>query len=208
MGESLFTSQTPANALTSDFHQYTLGTVIVVAVAGTVTGGRWYFPTTLPSGSTVFVLYDADTQGQLARQTFVTPTAGAWNTVTLTSPPTVTAGQRLIACVLTQDRYVLTSGQFTSAGITNGNLTAPATGATTGGNGRFNDPNDGYPGSTFGGSCYFVDLVFEPNVDSTPPTVPTGLATTAIGSTTADLSWTASTDAVGVTGYELQIIGA
>jgi hypothetical protein len=44
--------------------------------------------------------------------------------------------------------------------------------------------------------------------DTTAPTVPTGLATTAVGSTTADLSWTASTDAVGVTGYELQVIGA
>lgn len=44
--------------------------------------------------------------------------------------------------------------------------------------------------------------------DTTAPTVPTGLATTAVGSTTADLAWTASTDAVGVTGYELQVIGA
>jgi hypothetical protein len=43
--------------------------------------------------------------------------------------------------------------------------------------------------------------------DTTPPTVPTGLATTAVGSTTADFSWTASTDAVGVTGYEIQVIG-
>jgi hypothetical protein len=43
--------------------------------------------------------------------------------------------------------------------------------------------------------------------DVTAPTVPTGLATTAVGSTTASLSWTASTDAVGVTGYELQVIG-
>lgn len=43
--------------------------------------------------------------------------------------------------------------------------------------------------------------------DVTPPSVPTGLGTTAIGSTTADLSWTASTDNVAVTGYEIQIIG-
>lgn len=43
--------------------------------------------------------------------------------------------------------------------------------------------------------------------DVTPPTVPTGLGTTAIGPTSADLSWTASTDAVGVTGYDIQVIG-
>ncbi len=43
--------------------------------------------------------------------------------------------------------------------------------------------------------------------DVTAPTVPTGLQTTAVGSTTVDLSWTASTDAVGVTGYEVMVVG-
>jgi hypothetical protein len=43
--------------------------------------------------------------------------------------------------------------------------------------------------------------------DTTAPTVPTGLTVSAVGSTTADLTWTASTDAVGVTGYEIQIVG-
>lgn len=43
--------------------------------------------------------------------------------------------------------------------------------------------------------------------DTTPPTVPTGLAVNAVGSTTADVSWTASTDAVGVTGYQIEITG-
>ena len=43
--------------------------------------------------------------------------------------------------------------------------------------------------------------------DVTAPTVPTGLQTTAVGSTTASLSWTASTDAVGVTGYEVMVVG-
>ncbi len=43
--------------------------------------------------------------------------------------------------------------------------------------------------------------------DVTAPTVPTGLQTTAVGSTTVDLSWNASTDAVGVTGYEVIVVG-
>jgi hypothetical protein len=46
-----------------------------------------------------------------------------------------------------------------------------------------------------------------PAGDTTPPTVPTGLTSTAIGSTTVDLSWSASTDDVAVTGYEIQVIG-
>ena len=39
--------------------------------------------------------------------------------------------------------------------------------------------------------------------DSTPPSTPTGLATSAVGTTSATLSWTASSDDTGVTGYRL-----
>ena len=37
--------------------------------------------------------------------------------------------------------------------------------------------------------------------DTTPPSTPTGLATNSVGQTSVALSWTASTDDVGVTGY-------
>src|SRR6266849_4473114 len=40
-----------------------------------------------------------------------------------------------------------------------------------------------------------------PSADTTPPSMPTGLMVTAAGSTGANLSWSASTDNVGVTGY-------
>jgi chitodextrinase len=39
--------------------------------------------------------------------------------------------------------------------------------------------------------------------DTTAPTVPTGLTATAVSSSQINLSWTASTDAVGVTGYQV-----
>jgi hypothetical protein len=44
-------------------------------------------------------------------------------------------------------------------------------------------------------------------VDSAAPSVPTGLTTTTVGSTTAALSWDASTDNVGVTQYEVIVVG-
>ena len=40
--------------------------------------------------------------------------------------------------------------------------------------------------------------------DTTPPTAPTGLTATAAGSSAINLSWTASTDNVGVTGYRVE----
>ncbi len=42
-----------------------------------------------------------------------------------------------------------------------------------------------------------------PIVDTTPPSVPTNLSANAISSSQINLSWTASTDNVGVTGYDI-----
>src|SRR5213078_1020407 len=39
--------------------------------------------------------------------------------------------------------------------------------------------------------------------DTTPPTVPTGLTATAVSSSQINLSWAASFDSVGVTGYRV-----
>jgi chitodextrinase len=44
---------------------------------------------------------------------------------------------------------------------------------------------------------------FSTGPDTTPPTVPTGLAAHATGTTTDTLTWTTSTDNVGVTGYKV-----
>src|SRR5256885_2643836 len=40
-----------------------------------------------------------------------------------------------------------------------------------------------------------------PSVDTTPPSTPTALTAAAMGSTGANLSWSASSDNVGVVGY-------
>jgi chitodextrinase len=45
--------------------------------------------------------------------------------------------------------------------------------------------------------------VTTPSADTTPPSVPTGLAGTLASATQANLSWNASTDKVGVTGYNV-----
>ncbi|MGS0687638.1 fibronectin type III domain-containing protein [Nakamurella sp. GG22] len=48
----------------------------------------------------------------------------------------------------------------------------------------------------------------QPTVDTTAPTAPTGLTAGQPGSTSVPLSWTAATDNVGVTGYEVYRAGA
>lgn len=61
-------------------------------------------------------------------------------------------------------------------------------------NGTFGDPIYGVAKSCF---------VKNSTVDTQAPTVPTGLSSSAIGQTSFSLNWTASTDNVGVTAYEI-----
>jgi len=160
MAESLFTDThlDGASLNENDSQEWTLGTVIDVAVDGVVTHGRWRFPNTLPSGAVNWVLYDFSTETEIGRATFTAPTAGAWNTAALSSPVAVTAGQRVVACVETPDRYVAKAALFSSA-IVSGSLTGPAT--TTVQNGRFATAHGVFPTGSTGGNGYFADLVFD-----------------------------------------------
>lgn len=66
------------------------------------------------------------------------------------------------------------------------------------------------PAGTYGASSsreWAVWSITVPAGDTTAPTVPTGVNVSAIGATTATVSWTPSTDAVGVTGYEVEVTG-
>lgn len=162
MAESLYTTESPTSE-TSESPGPTIGTVIKVTVAGhQVTKLKWFAPaeSTGDDANIPFVLYDADTQAELARKV-ASITLGAWNTVTLTTPVAVSLNQRLLPAVKTPTRYTFTSGFFATTDLVVGNLTAPATGNTTGGNGRFHTGGDAYPESTFGGNNYWTDVVLE-----------------------------------------------
>lgn len=166
MAESIFTTQVPANPDFLEGAAVTLGTLFTTAVNGTITGGRWRFPNTLPVGTVQWLLYrwNSDASGTLlAQESFVAPVAGTWNTVNATTPVAVTAGQRYVTAIFTPNgRYVFTNGFFTSSGVTNGNLTAPQDDAVTPArNGKFIQQGfPSYPTNSFNATCYFVDVLF------------------------------------------------
>lgn len=53
----------------------------------------------------------------------------------------------------------------------------------------------------------YADMIWNPTTDTQSPTVPTNLMTSNPSTSTIDLSWTASTDNVGVTSYDIYVDG-
>nr|HQU21933.1 GEVED domain-containing protein [Flavobacteriaceae bacterium] len=89
-----------------------------------------------------------------------------------------------------------------------GNFTVPTGTSQTATRMRVSMKYNGIPTScetfTYGEvEDYTVNLIAGGGGDTQPPTNPTNLTASNITDTTVDLSWTASTDNVGVTGYEV-----
>jgi hypothetical protein len=207
MSESIFTSQTPSGSFSDAAPGLTLGTLFTASVDGQITGIRWYFPSTLPASAVgLLYSYTTDTTGsELARATFVSPTAGTWNTVNFASPVNITAGTLYVAAVLTPDWYVATSGLFASSGITNGHLTAIANDVITPNtNGKFHvGATAAFPEQTFGASCYFADVLFTVgtgtvNVDETDTATATDAVSIAASGALTDAGTVTDAPAVAM----------
>lgn len=197
MSETLYTTQTPALTDVSEGQNTTVATTVVFAAAGNVKGGRFYAPATV-SGTFAIALWqitaddnpaDTGTGTLLASATAGTVTAGAWNTVTFSSPVAVdTSHAYRIGLRTSAGRYTAT-GNFFGSALTNGNITAPADQASvaigTVANGTFIDASvTAYPIHTFNKNGYFVDPVFDVASAAPAVTVWNGTSEVAVGGVT------------------------
>lgn len=177
MATNLFTSQTPGIANVFENQNVTVGTTFYVTSADSCTGGRFYAPSTVGSGTFELVLYQitaddnpaaSGTGTQLAASGTVSAasmTPSAWNTFTFSSPVSLSTGIGYRIGIRTSEgRYAATGGFFNSSGLTNSNITAPQTGTNPAAvnignldNGSFIESIAAYPNKTFNGNCYFVD---------------------------------------------------
>lgn len=158
----------PSSTNNFDNTTYTLGTLFTASADGKIYGARWYFPDLLPTQPVVATLYSwtSETTGTaLASATFVNCQSG-WNQVLFSSPVAISANTKYVITAWTNDYYASTAGQFTSAGITNatGTLTAPQD-SSSAHNGKYHAGGSGstYPNQTFGGGCYFPDVLYVGN---------------------------------------------
>ncbi len=165
-------TQAPATAMDGDTAAVELGVKFRASEAGQITGLRFYKGGASNGGTHLGRLWSS-TGTKLAEATFTGETATGWQQVALSQPVQVVAGTTYVASYYApQGRYSVNNNYFATA-TTRGPLTALANG-TDGANGLYRyGSGGGFPTSTWQSSNYWVDVVFQPALDTSKPTVTT-----------------------------------
>ncbi|WP_247429529.1 DUF4082 domain-containing protein [Bradyrhizobium sp. 139] len=164
--QSLFgTNDAPGVANSGDTSPVEVGVKFTASVNGTITGLRFY-KGSLNTGPHVADLWSS-TGTLLATATFTNETASGWQQVNFSTPVATTAGATYVASYHTIGNYSGTQNYFTTS-LTNGQLTAPASGNGVYGYGS----GSVFPTNSYNASNYWVDVVFNGSstTNNTPPT--------------------------------------
>ncbi|MCK1716791.1 DUF4082 domain-containing protein [Bradyrhizobium sp. 141] len=164
--QSLFgTNDAPGAPNSGDTSPVEVGVKFTASVNGTITGLRFYKGSS-NTGPHVAALWSS-TGALLATATFTNETASGWQQVNFSNPVAITAGTTYVASYHTNGNYSGTQNYFTTP-LTNGQLTAPASGNGVYGYGS----GSVFPTNTYKTSNYWVDVVFDGSstTNNTPPT--------------------------------------
>ena len=194
---------TPTTVSANDITSAELGVKFRADQTGTVSGIRFY----KGSGNTGTHIGNlwSSTGTLLGTATFSGESATGWQQVSFATPIAVSANTTYVASYFAPaGHYAADSTYFGSKGADSAPLHALANGVD-GPNGVFAyGASSAFPTSTFNATNYWVDIIYT----GTPPTAPAGLTATAPSYNQANLSWTASTDSVGIAKYEIFRDGA
>ena len=159
--QTMFVDEIPDVEAVDESSPVELGTAFTPARNGKITAIRFYKGTG-NGGTHTGHLWRSDGTS-LATVTFSGESSVGWQSATLSTPVTVTAGTTYVVSYLApQGHYSYTSGFFNSP-WTSGDLTAPSSN-----NGRYlYGSAGGFPVYSWGATNYFVDVEFVPD----PPTI-------------------------------------
>jgi titin len=183
-----------------------------LAQIGTTGGPGTTYNDTTASASTSYTYQVIATDAAL-NQSLPSNTA----TAVTTGPPAAPSALTAAAASATQINLVWTNNAINQTGFkverSPDNVTFAQVGTANAGATTYSDPNL-LPKTLYyyrvratnasGDSGYSNVSSATTLADTTPPTAPSGLMATAASSTQINLSWTASTDNVAVTGYQIQ----
>ena len=139
-------------------------------VAGEVTGVRFFQQTWMAGQTNVGHLWSSSGT-LLASATFTNETGYGWQQVNFSSPVAITANTIYVASFSTQGYFGITTGFFTSGGVTNGPLEAEPN-SVSGGNGVYNRSGS-FPDVDSDGMNFWVDVAFTASSGSAPAVVAT-----------------------------------
>ena len=206
--DTIFDFSAPTTVDSGDGSSVELGVNFAASESGSITGIRFYKAAT-NTGTHVGSLWTS-TGTLLASGTFATETGSGWQTLTFSSPVSVTAGTDYVAAYLAPSgHYSYMGSAFAAGGVTNGPLTAAANGSVTTGNGVYAYTGSStFPSNSYNAANYWVDVLFQPGAGgggggtSGTPTAPTGVTATP-ASSQAVVSWGAPSSNGGspVTSY-------
>jgi hypothetical protein len=155
-------STVPATVDSGDTSAVELGVKFTPSSNGYIDGIRFY-KSAANTGTHTGTLWTASGT-ELATGTFTNESTEGWEQLNFTTPVAVTAGTTYVASYYDPDgHYSITADGFSSA-VTNGPLTALASGGSSGssGNGLYLYGQDAFPTNSYNSSNYWVDVVFTP----------------------------------------------
>ncbi len=158
---SLFSGLTPSTISVNDPNSVELGVAFSSTQAGTIAAIRFYKG---PSNTGTHTAHLWTSTGTLlASATFSGETSSGWQQANFTSPVAISAGVSYVASYHTPGNYPADANYFTAPRSV-GPLSAPSSG-----NGLYTyGTGVVFPSSTFSGSNYYVDVVFNPGGGGSP----------------------------------------
>ncbi len=152
-------SYTPSENAYS-YGYYEVGVKFTSSVAGKVTGARFYKESFMNGVTHVGHLWSS-TGALLATATFTNETSAGWQTVAFSTPVAILANTTYIISFSTGGGdFGISTGFFTSGGVTNGPLQAEAN-SVSGGDGVYNSAGQ-FPDVNSNGMNFWADLTFAP----------------------------------------------
>ncbi|HEY3016693.1 MAG TPA: DUF4082 domain-containing protein, partial [Nocardioides sp.] len=152
-------STTPATANENDPRAIEVGVKFRANVAGTITGIRFY-KGSLNTGTHTVSLWSR-TGALLGRATVTGETASGWQQMSFATPIAIAANTTYVASYYAPNGRYAVNGAYFTAAVTNGPLTALASG-TDGGNAVYRyGGSPVFPNQTFNAENYWVDVVFQ-----------------------------------------------
>ena len=183
-------SATPSVPTASDGQAIEVGVKFESAVAGYITGIRFYKGSD-NTGTHVGHLWDA--QGDLlATATFTDESDSGWQQVNFSSPVAIQANTTYVASYYSPNgTFAIDGAYFATSETVNGELRALSS-PESGGNGIFVEGTSGFPTVTVNSANYWVDVVFSNVLGTTSPTVVSTSPAAAATNVSLDSSVTAT----------------